>query len=100
MDEFERLEARLQNLYNEYILHFRNLAYLNERLTEVEHAELEKSKEAESNMRETVQRMRDETQKLPQLSGAEMESVKQNGSPFELIRSIVGIFIFSDQILW
>uniref|UniRef100_A0A1I7RU61 Clusterin-associated protein 1 n=1 Tax=Bursaphelenchus xylophilus TaxID=6326 RepID=A0A1I7RU61_BURXY len=79
MDEFERQEARLQNLYNEYILQFRNLTYLNEKLLDVERAEREKSDEAERSMRMTVEKMKDDNKRLPQLSGAEMENVKQNG---------------------
>ncbi|CAD5224890.1 unnamed protein product [Bursaphelenchus xylophilus] len=78
MDEFERQEARLQNLYNEYILQFRNLTYLNEKLLDVERAEREKSDEAERSMRMTVEKMKDDNKRLPQLSGAEMENVKQN----------------------
>ncbi|CAD5218359.1 unnamed protein product [Bursaphelenchus okinawaensis] len=78
MDEYERQEARLQSLYNEYILQFRNLTYLNEKLLDVERTEKEKSEEAERSMRLTVEKMKDDNKRLPQLSGAEMENVKQN----------------------
>uniref|UniRef100_A0A7E4V0T6 Clusterin-associated protein 1 n=1 Tax=Panagrellus redivivus TaxID=6233 RepID=A0A7E4V0T6_PANRE len=64
-DEFERYEAQLKVLYEEYVVVFRNLGFMKQRLNEVEIVEAEKSMEAEKNMREIVEQRRAENQLPP-----------------------------------
>ncbi|KAI6215856.1 Clusterin-associated protein 1 [Aphelenchoides besseyi] len=65
MDEYENYELQLKGLYREYVIQFRNLAYLQEQLENMEKAELERSHEAERSMRLAVEKMRHENEQVP-----------------------------------
>lgn len=65
MDEYENYEAHLKDLYREYVIQFRNLAYLQDQLDNVEKLELQRSYEAEQTMRLAVEKMRQENEQVP-----------------------------------
>jgi hypothetical protein len=65
MDEYEHYEQQLKDLYREYVVQFRNLAYLQEQLDNVEKMELARSHEAEQTMRLAVEKMRAENEQVP-----------------------------------
>ncbi|KJH47962.1 hypothetical protein DICVIV_05938, partial [Dictyocaulus viviparus] len=58
MDEYEKLESRLKDLYEIYVVKFRNLAYLQQLQLEIERADRNKQKESEKAMRQVVEKMR------------------------------------------
>ncbi|VDK28043.1 unnamed protein product [Gongylonema pulchrum] len=58
MDEYEKYEAKLKQLYAIYVLKFRNVAYLQQLQEEFDRSEKQRSAEAEQNMRNMVERMR------------------------------------------
>ncbi|CAG9534554.1 unnamed protein product [Cercopithifilaria johnstoni] len=58
MNEYEKYEMKLKQLYAIYVLKFRNVAFLQELQNEFEHAEQERNANAEQNMRNMVERMR------------------------------------------
>lgn len=64
-DEFERLEAQLKGLYQEYVVKYRNLCYMKQQMNDIEIIEHEKSLDAEKNMRLAVEKMRQENAALP-----------------------------------
>jgi Tfp pilus assembly protein PilO len=65
MDEYESYETQLKDLYREYVIQFRNLAYLQEQMDSVEKAELERNHEAERSMRLAVEKMRHDNEQVP-----------------------------------
>lgn len=65
MDEYEHHETQLKELYREYVVEFRNLAYLQDQLDNVEKIELQRSHEAEQSMRLAVEKMRHENEQVP-----------------------------------
>jgi Tfp pilus assembly protein PilO len=65
MDEYEHYETQLKDLYREYVVQFRNLAYLQEQLDNVEKIELQRSHDAEQNMRLAVEKARHENEQVP-----------------------------------
>lgn len=65
MDEYEHYEGQLKDLYREYVVQFRNLAFLQEQLDSVEKMELQRSAEAEHTMRIAVEKMRHENDQVP-----------------------------------
>ncbi|KAI1724939.1 clusterin-associated protein-1 domain-containing protein [Ditylenchus destructor] len=69
MDEYERYENQLKDLYDIYVVLFRNLAYLQQQLTEVERAEKERHVNAERSMRIAVEKMRIENDAAPIIAG-------------------------------
>eukprot|EP00095_Tigriopus_kingsejongensis_P010498 maker-scaffold436_size171858-snap-gene-0.33 protein:Tk10498 transcript:maker-scaffold436_size171858-snap-gene-0.33-mRNA-1 annotation:"clusterin-associated protein 1 isoform x1" len=60
MDEYEKLEADLKKLYDDYILRFRCMAYLEQQVDELERVELERKEERELSTRRILERMREE----------------------------------------
>lgn len=58
MDEYERYEAKLKQLYDIYVVLFCNLFYLQQQLWDVERNERERLSKAEQNMRLAVDKMR------------------------------------------
>lgn len=71
MDEYERLEAQLKELYAVYVLLFRNLSHLQQQLWEVERAERDRHANAEQTMRVAVDRMRMENNEMALGGGGE-----------------------------
>jgi Tfp pilus assembly protein PilO len=65
MDEYEGYETQLKDLYREYVVQFRNLAYLQDQMDSMEKVELQKSHEAEQTMRLAVEKMRHENEQVP-----------------------------------
>uniref|UniRef100_A0A915E7U8 Clusterin-associated protein 1 n=1 Tax=Ditylenchus dipsaci TaxID=166011 RepID=A0A915E7U8_9BILA len=74
MDEYERHESQLKSLYDIYVVLFRNLAYLQQQLSEVEKAERERHVNAEHNMRVAVEKMRIENDAVPVIAGINIDS--------------------------
>ncbi|KHJ83509.1 hypothetical protein OESDEN_16792 [Oesophagostomum dentatum] len=58
MDEYEKLEAKLKELYEIYVVKFRNLSYLQQLQLEIERADRQKQAESERTMRQVVEKMR------------------------------------------
>ncbi|KAK6100319.1 Clusterin-associated protein-1 family protein [Brugia pahangi] len=58
MDEYEKYEMKLKQLYAIYVLKFRNVSFLQGLQNEFDRAEHERNVEAEQNMRNMVERMR------------------------------------------
>ncbi|EYB91994.1 hypothetical protein Y032_0199g1659 [Ancylostoma ceylanicum] len=58
MDEYEKLEEKLKELYEIYVVKFRNLAYLQQLQLEIERADRQKQAESERTMRQVVEKMR------------------------------------------
>nr|CDJ80533.1 Clusterin-associated protein-1 domain containing protein [Haemonchus contortus] len=58
MDEYEKLEAKLKQLYEVYVVKFRNLAYLQQLQLEIERTDRQKQEESERTMRQVVEKMR------------------------------------------
>lgn len=65
MDEYEGYETQLKELYREYVVQFRNLAYLQDQMDNMEKVELQRSHEAEQTMRQAVEKMRHENEQVP-----------------------------------
>lgn len=60
MDEYERLEQELEQLYEKYVTKFHWLAYLEQQLEELEKAEQEQIMEREQVIKKMVERLRQE----------------------------------------
>ncbi|XP_046856728.1 clusterin-associated protein 1-like [Xenia sp. Carnegie-2017] len=60
MDEYEKMEAELKNIYEVYIEKYRNLTYLEHLFEEVNRTEQNKFEEHEANLRQLQDRIRDE----------------------------------------
>ncbi|KAJ1357988.1 hypothetical protein KIN20_016274 [Parelaphostrongylus tenuis] len=58
MDEYERLESKLKELYEIYVVKFRNLAYLQQLQLDIERSDRQKQEESERTMRQVVEKMR------------------------------------------
>lgn len=58
MDEYEKLESKLKQLYEVYVIKFRNLAYLQQLQLEIERNDRQKQEESERTMRQVVEKMR------------------------------------------
>ena len=58
MDEYEKLEAELKKLYEEYIVKFRCLSYLEQQLEEYERVEQERMEERQMATRKILERMK------------------------------------------
>lgn len=60
MDEYEKLEVELKNIYQEYMEKYRNLTYLEHLLEEVNRAEQNKFEENAANLKQLQERIRTE----------------------------------------
>lgn len=58
MDEYEKYEIKLKQLYDNYVILFCNLSYLQQQLWNIERNEHERLEKAEKNMRMAVNKMR------------------------------------------
>ena len=63
MDEYEKLELELKAIYEVYMEKYRNLAYLEHLLDEVNRTEQNKFEENEANLRQLQERIRSEEKK-------------------------------------
>ncbi|VDL74859.1 unnamed protein product [Nippostrongylus brasiliensis] len=61
MDEYEKLESKLKQLYEVYVVKFRNLAYLQQLQLEIERNDRQRQEESERAMRQVVEKMRMDT---------------------------------------
>ncbi|XP_023233335.1 clusterin-associated protein 1-like [Centruroides sculpturatus] len=60
MDEYEKLEKELEAVYNQYLVKFRCLAFLEQQLEELEKAEQEQMEEREQQIKKMVEKLREE----------------------------------------
>ncbi|KAK6027390.1 hypothetical protein OSTOST_06579 [Ostertagia ostertagi] len=72
MDEYEKLEAKLKQLYEVYVVKFRNLAYLQQLQLEIERTDRQKQEESERTMRQVVEKMRMELNNQEELMEEEV----------------------------
>jgi clusterin-associated protein 1 len=64
MDEYEKLEAELKKLYEDYIVKFRCLSYLEQQVEEFERLEHDRMEERKMATKKILERMKqDETMK-------------------------------------
>lgn len=61
-DEFEALEKDLEKLYEQYVLKFRNLSYLESQVNELERHEREQLEQVEVQVRALTDKLRDSQQ--------------------------------------
>ena len=61
-DEFEALEKDLEKLYEQYVLKFRNLSYLESQVNELERHEREQLDQVEIQVRALTDKLRDSQQ--------------------------------------
>lgn len=73
MDEYEKLEEELKKIYENYIIKFRNLTYLEQQLEEYNKLEEDKFKETQFAMQSSVEKMREEEKRNLQSSLEEDE---------------------------
>ncbi|XP_068003457.1 clusterin-associated protein 1 isoform X2 [Melanerpes formicivorus] len=78
MDEYERVEEQLQQLYSSYLEKFRNLTYLEQLLESERQTEQEMFEEAANLMRLMQSRLKEEEQNLLK-SGASEDSELESG---------------------
>jgi hypothetical protein len=60
MDDYEKLQWELQELYTVYLERFRNLEYLEMELDHLDRAEQEKMEDADRHLKKMQRKMRDE----------------------------------------
>ncbi|XP_067128475.1 clusterin-associated protein 1 [Centruroides vittatus] len=60
MDEYEKLEKELEAVYDQYLVKFRCLAFLEQQLEELEKAEQEQMEEREQQIKKMVEKLREE----------------------------------------
>lgn len=60
MDEYEKLEKELESVYDQYLVKFRCLAFLEQQLEELEKAEQEQMEEREQQIKKMVEKLRQE----------------------------------------
>ncbi|CAJ0604040.1 unnamed protein product [Cylicocyclus nassatus] len=77
MDEYEKLEAKLKELYEIYVVKFRNLTYLQQLQLEMEKADRQKQAESERNMRQVVEKMRMELNSQDNITEDEVPPINQ-----------------------
>ncbi|PNF40751.1 Clusterin-associated protein 1 [Cryptotermes secundus] len=64
MEEFERLEVELQQLYQDYLVRFRCLAYLEQQQDDAEQAEHERMQARQAHTKKLLEQMRQEDRSL------------------------------------
>ncbi|XP_069697495.1 clusterin-associated protein 1 homolog [Periplaneta americana] len=64
LEEFERLEVELQQLYQDYLVRFRCLAYLEQQQDEAEQAEQERMEKRQAHTKKLLEQMRQEDKSL------------------------------------
>ncbi|XP_068003463.1 clusterin-associated protein 1 isoform X6 [Melanerpes formicivorus] len=79
MDEYERVEEQLQQLYSSYLEKFRNLTYLEQLLESERQTEQEMFEEAANLMRLMQSRLKEEEQNLLKSGAASEDSELESG---------------------
>uniref|UniRef100_A0A915PSB9 Clusterin-associated protein 1 n=1 Tax=Setaria digitata TaxID=48799 RepID=A0A915PSB9_9BILA len=101
MDEYEKYESKLKQLYAIYVLKFRNLAFLQQLQTEFDHAEKQRNLDAERNMRNIVEQMRAKQLLVreAQMAGLDEEiaSVKPKARGAKIFGNMIGAGISDDD---
>ncbi|VDD87409.1 unnamed protein product [Enterobius vermicularis] len=99
MDEYEKFEARLKQLYETYVVKFRNLSYLQYMLTEAAKNEQQRNAEVEQNIRNIIERKRaEELAKARNLrSEMEAEGGKTRNSKGRVFGNITGAGIVDED---
>ncbi|GMS81254.1 hypothetical protein PENTCL1PPCAC_3429, partial [Pristionchus entomophagus] len=92
MDEYEKYEAKLKEVYEQYVIKFRNLAYLRQLQSELERADQQRAIEAERSMRETVEKLRLEQLNQKDAIEDEMEMLPVFQPPPEAHRGARKVF--------
>eukprot|EP00094_Tigriopus_californicus_P007649 TCALIF_07366-PA protein Name:"Similar to cluap1 Clusterin-associated protein 1 homolog (Danio rerio)" AED:0.16 eAED:0.16 QI:112/0/0.25/1/1/1/4/0/314 len=72
MDEYEKLEGDLKKLYEEYILRFRCMAFLEQQVDELDRVEQDRKEERELATRRILERMRQEESGMKPRGGTGM----------------------------
>ncbi|RUS89720.1 hypothetical protein EGW08_002538 [Elysia chlorotica] len=78
MDEYERLEEDLQKLYDQYMVKFRNLAFLETQLEEQNRVEQDKLEETEQQLKVMADKIRTEERKHQQISPEDEDEEDKN----------------------
>ncbi|KAF6020391.1 CLUAP1 [Bugula neritina] len=73
MDEYEKLEEELATIYQEYLVKFRNLSFLEHQVEEYSKQEQEKLEEAEMTIRKISDRIKDEEMKNRALAADDLD---------------------------
>ncbi|VDM96606.1 unnamed protein product, partial [Onchocerca ochengi] len=101
MDEYEKCEMKLKQLYDIYVLKFRNLTFLQKLQNEFDHAEQQRYKDAEQNMRNMVERMRAQELLLreAQMAGLDEEAnaMKPKVKGSKIFGNMIGAGISDDD---
>uniref|UniRef100_A0A1I7W3N0 Clusterin-associated protein 1 n=2 Tax=Loa loa TaxID=7209 RepID=A0A1I7W3N0_LOALO len=101
MDEYEKYEMKLKQLYAIYVLKFRNVAFLQGLQNEFDHAEQQRNADAEQNMRNMVERMRAQELILreAQMAGLdeEINSTKPRVKGSKVFGNMIGAGISDDD---
>ncbi|KAK3271438.1 hypothetical protein CYMTET_20211 [Cymbomonas tetramitiformis] len=79
MDEYEKLQSDLQQLYTVYLERFRNLEYLESELEHYDRMEQEKMEESDRALKKMQKRLREEEMKILRGETAVDESAIDNG---------------------
>ncbi|CAJ0587536.1 unnamed protein product, partial [Mesorhabditis spiculigera] len=101
MDEYEKYETKLKQLYDIYVLKFRNLSYLQLQMVEMERADRQRQAETETNMRQVVEKMRtDNANQAPPIDVSELddepEAMRPTGGARRIYGNMMGVG-FSDE---
>uniref|UniRef100_A0A0K0DWL5 Clusterin-associated protein 1 n=1 Tax=Strongyloides stercoralis TaxID=6248 RepID=A0A0K0DWL5_STRER len=82
IEEYEKLENKLKILYSEYVTKFRTLSYLQEQVWELERAEKERNYKAELQMRQQVEKLKEEISQPPLIDEDALNEKKQKSNTF------------------
>ncbi|EPB70871.1 hypothetical protein ANCCEY_10044 [Ancylostoma ceylanicum] len=96
MDEYEKLEEKLKELYEIYVVKFRNLAYLQQLQLEIERADRQKQAESERTMRQVVEKMRMDLTSQDDVIEEEVPPINQERRGCEFFANI--FFIGSSRV--
>lgn len=86
MDEFERLEQELEKVYEQYLVKFRCLAYLEQQLEELEKVEKEHMEERELQIKKMVEKLREEEMLRQDADGSLEDIATAETAPAEKIK--------------
>uniref|UniRef100_X1ZAE9 Clusterin-associated protein 1 n=1 Tax=Capitella teleta TaxID=283909 RepID=X1ZAE9_CAPTE len=87
MDEYERFEEDLQNMYDQFMIKFRNQAYLEQLLEDYNRSEQDKTEDIENHLRQLADKIRTEEEKQDNINGQgsdeEFEGLVEEGDESE-----------------
>ena len=69
MDEYEKLEAELKQIYEEYVIKYRCVAFLEQQLEEFERAEKDRAEERRMQTKKMLERMKQDDERLRSFEG-------------------------------